>query len=356
MRISRRKIIVQSLQSVLALGSIQYLSACSREDVEQSLESQVRDYASDMAGVSYIGETCIEMAGFDSATADAKLQTELTEKLRGRFAISGMQESFQQQFEALIRKDFADNRIVDVAGWQLSEIECQMVALAASLQGQRQAKALDMTQPTTGQFVEVLDWGPKSTILGNTFNEQSDGHSGLWLKATGASVSVTVVFAGENQVTQVYSDLLTSGIRGEYMQKVINEPGEYTVALYDKTKNIIQPVGQFQVLEPDLSEHGMSEAEFAQCKVLDWGPRHAKSEKPFNPQPTGASAFWVKTNCALEGSILILEGRELKTTVGRNLVTALVPDGHQMEPGEHELEIRLGQSDRVLNTGVFLIE
>lgn len=346
------------MQCILAIGSIPYLSGCSQDDdvIEQPQDSTLLSYALDMDGISFIGATCIKEVGFERSTLDEELQRILTERLQEQFVASGIQGRFQQQLDALIRKDFVDDRVINIKGWMLSETECQMIALAASLQGYREAKLPEKTQPKIGQIAEVENWGPKSTVQGEKFNEQPDGHSGLWVKTDGVSVSVLVVFAGKNQATQVYSDLITSGLRGQYMHDVINTPGEYSVALYDRSKQLIQPIGQFQVVEPGLPAHNMETADLDNCLVEEWGPNHAKTGKPFNPQPGGESAFWVKTNCALDGSTLILDGVYLETAVSKNLLTALVPRGHRMAPGNYEFGIKLGFSERIMKAGLFRVE
>jgi len=356
--LSRRKIIVRTIQCILAIGSIPYLSGCSQDDdvIEQPQGSTLLSYALGMDGISFIGATCIKEVGFDRSTPDEELQRKLVERIQERFVAAGIQGNFQQQLEVLIRKDFADDRVINVEGWLLSETECQVVGLAASLQGYREAEIPEKTQPKIGQIAEIEDWGPKSTVRGEKFNEQPDGHSGLWVKADGVSVSVLVVFADKNQATQVYSDLITSGLRGQYMHDVINTPGEYSVALYDRSKQLVQPIGQFRVVESGLPAHNMGVADLDNCLVKEWGPNHAKAGEAFNPQPGGESAFWVKTNCALDGSTLILDGVHLETAVRMNLLTALVPRGHRMSPGNYELEIKLGFSERIMKAGLFRIE
>lgn len=353
--LTRREVLVRTMQGVLALSSIQYLSACTQDD-DPAQVSPLLEYALAMQGVSYIGTACIEKAGFDRSTPDKELQESLVAGLQDLFVAAGLQGSFQQQFETMIRNDFATNHVVDVEGWQLSATECQMVALAASLQGHRGMKAPKKVPARIGQIAEVEDWGPKSTVQGAKFNEQPDGHSGLWVKAAGVPVSVVVVFADKNQTTQVYADTITSGLRGQFMDDVINTPGEYSVALYDKSRRLIQPIGQFQVLKPGVLANNMEAADLDKCLVEKWGPSHATAGKPFNPQPQGESAFWIKTNCALDGSKLILDGVNLDTTVRKNLLTALVPRGHKMKSGNYELEIKLGFSERILKVGLFRIE
>ncbi len=346
------------MQCILALGGIPYLSGCSQDDdiVEQPQGSPLLKYALGMDGISYIGAACIKIAGFDRSTPDEELQKILLESLQTLFAAAGIQGSFQQQLDGLIRKDFAADHVINVDGWMLSETECQVVALAASLQGHRESILPEKTPATIGQIVEVEDWGPKSTLQGDKFNEQPDGHSGLWVKAGGVPVSVVVVFADKNQTTQVYPDMLTSGIRGQFMHEVINTPGEYSVALYDKSKRLIQPIGQFQVVKPGMPAHNMNEADLDNCKIEEWGPNHARAGKPFNPQPGGESAFWVKTNCALDGSTLILDGVHFETVVRKNLITALIPRGHRMAPGSYALGIKLGFSERIMKAGYFRVE
>ena len=68
---------------------------------------------------------------------------------------------------------------------------------------------------------------------------------------------------------------------------------------------------------------------------------------PFNEQPSGASAFWVRTDCAVTGAVLELDGEPLKTTLRPQLLTASVPAGHELGPGEYPLTLLLPGGERM---------
>jgi len=358
--LTRRKLIASALHSALALGGVHYLAACSEQDapsVEHKGENRkiprtpLVDYALGMQAISYVGTVCLQKIGFAEGTPDVQLQTQLAEQLESQIAALGSGAGMAQKLDSLIRADFAGNRLFEIEGWQLSETECRLAALAASMGGFREPVTPPPLEPKQGKIVKVVDWGPQSTRMGEKFNEQADGHCGLWFKAKGAPASAVLVFAGRNQGAQIYPDSFTSGIRGKFMQEIINTPGEYSVELYDKARQLIQPIGTFRVTG-NKKTAGNGEAENVnQCTVEAWGPTHSDSGHPFNPQPGGESAFWVRTNCALEGSTLIFAGVELKTTVRKNLLTARVPNGHELEPGKYPLEIHLGHSGRLLKSG-----
>jgi len=358
--LSRRKLIVTALQSALALSGAHYLTACSEQDAapvklngasRKIPRTPLVDYALGMQAISYVGAVCLQKIGFGEDTPDLQLQAQLAEQLENQIATLESGAGIPQKLDSLIRDDFAGNRLFEIEGWQLSETECRLAALAASMGGFREPVTPAPLGPKQGEIVDVVAWGPQSTPVGEKFNEQLDGHCGLWFKAEGAPFSAMVVFAGRNQGTNIYPDSFTSGVHGLFMEEIINTPGEYSIELYDKTNQIIQPIGTFRVTGNKMSAGNEQAQDVSQCYVEAWGPTQSDSGRHFNLQPGGYSAFWVKTNCAVDGSILIMAGVELETTVQKNLLTAKVPNGHELAPGKYPLEIRVGNSERRLKTG-----
>jgi len=359
--LKRRQLIIAAAQSALAFGSARYVTACSEQGDSPGEKwgvphTPLIEYALGMQAISYIGAICIAKAGFDRTTPDEQLQSALKQKLDIQLSTSGLEGNIQKQLDVLIRKDFVKQRVFEVDGWQLSETECRLAALAASLQGFREVELPEKSQTRIGQIVEIQDWGPRSTVKGEQFNVQPDGYSALWFKAKGTPAFAIIRFAGKRQVTHIYADLFTSGLRGKLAEEVINTPGVYSVELYDRANQLLQPIGRFQVLEPGVPAQDSITYDLDKCSVEAWGPHQVHTGSPFNLQPGGESAFWVKTNCALDGSTLIFDGVPLQTVVEKDLLTAQVPWGHRLMAGKYQLDIKLGNSDRLLQAGLFRVD
>ncbi|WP_103875361.1 hypothetical protein [Bosea lathyri] len=86
--------------------------------------------------------------------------------------------------------------------------------------------------------------------------------------------------------------------------------------------------------------------------VLDYGPRSARVGVPFNQQPNGQSALWIKLDRNIGGGAVVrLDGRDLPAVVTDGGVSALVPADALKQPGQHELKVvntlRNAESDPV---------
>jgi hypothetical protein len=356
--LTRRKLISCAARAGLLAGTAPMLLACS-EDERPGTGAGVTplaQYALAMQAIAYIGPLCIEKSGFAATDDSDSIRQALTRELEGRLSAAGTEQDLAPSIDALIREDFAGGRIIDVDGWQLSETECRLAALAAATQGRRSPAMPELSPERAGTVVEVSNWGPQSTPQREVFNEQADGHAGLWFKAENAPASAVIVFDGKVQATQVYAGHMTSGIHGKHMEEVINTPGVYTVELLDRARRIRQPIGEFRVIGTAGPQASAGAAAMAACTVQSWGPDRGSAGKPFNEQPGGASAFWVRTDCALPGSELILEGVPLKTTVRDRLLTATVPEGHKLAPGSYELLVRVGGGERLVRAGDFRVQ
>lgn len=304
------------------------------------------------SSTSYAGPKCAEALDLqlqaDPLSLQQQLSDALEEKLAGLDNVSGIEQGLAQ----LTRNDFAGGKILDVEGWQLGHTECQAAALAASLHGFTEPVEVALAPPAEVDFVEVEAWGPDHTLQGEPFNQQPDGHSGMWFTASEIPPSTVMMFSGMPQESNVYMGHMTSGLRGKIMHTTINKPGVYSVDLYDRSKHRIQHVGDFEV----VARH--EPVPFDKCLVIQWGPDHAISGQAFNAQASGASAFWIRTNCADRSAVVVLDGRDLKTTVrsAEGLITASMDDGHELPPGQYELVLRLGDEGNILPIGTLSVD
>jgi hypothetical protein len=348
--LTRRRLITTTAQAAMAGAFLPFLPACTESiPLPESVligRSPLVDFLLTYSNVSYAGPTCATKLGLQPDTEPLALQQALSASLDEKLAsLAG--RDIGQRLQQAAQTDFTQDRVLDIDGWQLSETECQAAALAASMQGFTEPVEVALAPPTEIDFVEVTNWGPRSTLQGETFNEQPDGHSGIWIKASGIPPATIMLFDGKPQNSEVYAEHMTSGIHGKFMNTTITQPGVHTIDLYDRSQNRIQRLGEFEVLERTVP------VPFYKCRIATWGPVQTVEGETFNEQPSGSSAVWIRTNCAQDGVVVMMDGNDLVTTIRQRdgLVTARVEKGHELAAGDYRLELRFGDSGNVLPIG-----
>jgi len=361
--LTRRKLITRTGQVALVATWLPHLTACDEQPKQETLtetpaasEPQgLAEFLLVYSSISFAGPSCALKLGLtplhDPEGMQQTLMGELEAKLQSVSSDNVSSSAISAGLQQLMRADFAQSRVLDIEGWQLSETECQAIALAASLQGFNEPVAVALAPPTEEVFLDVKNWGPQKTLQGERFNEQPDGHSGLWLVADNIPPSTILLFAGRQLETNVYDGSLTSGLHGKFMNSTINVPGNYPVELYDRSHHRVQPLGDFVVVER------REPLPFDQCEVTLWGPVQAISGQPFNQQANGSSALWFQSNCTPENGVVMLDGVDMDTTMRPEnaMFTASMPGGENLLPGEHRLELRFGDSGNVLSIGTFTV-
>lgn len=206
-----------------------------------------------------------------------------------------------------VREDFAAGNVCLVDGWRLSMTECQLSGIrqlaieAGALRAAPEAahSAIDYS---VGEIAPVVDWGPKSTVQGVPFNQQLDGHSGLWFKISGAPTHARIMIDGEVAKTSVKDRVMTSGLHGELQERILSTPGSYEIAVVDPVRRTKQVIGLFEV-KSELSATGQEDAQNQQfCEVTKWGPRQTRPGVAVNEQPDGSMGIWVHSDCLPAGA------------------------------------------------------
>jgi len=96
--------------------------------------------------------------------------------------------------------------------------------------------------------------------------------------------------------------------------------------------------------------------EFGFCKVKAWGAKKTIKGKSFNTQKTGLSAFWMKTDCAPEGTVIRINGKDIKTHVGLPVITAAVDDKTFFpEVGNYQIELFDAETKATHKVGDFTV-
>lgn len=333
----------------LAAGSVSlgWLVACAdSEDAGGNLD----DRLGNLLGIGDVAGACVAALA-ERNHVDAET---LADQLRRQWS---NRPSADRDIAGAIQSDYLAGRTLTVDEWQLSHTECELIALAR-LSGQISGEAIAVAEEFS-DFVEVDNWGPQSTCEGMPFNQQSDGHSGIWVSISeGLTPATVLLFDGKVQQSHIHEKALTSGLRGDYMDEVLSAPGDYPVELLDRSSGRRQRIGTFSVNpvgQRALLGDGSRSSSFS--AVSNWGPQQARSGEAFNEQPDGSSAFWVQTDCPAPGAILRLEGQDLVTRVQGDigLVSALLPADRVLSPGKHVLELHDPASGESLRVGVLEI-
>ena len=76
------------------------------------------------------------------------------------------------------------------------------------------------------------------------------------------------------------------------------------------------------------------------CEIEAWGPQFTAKNKPFNLQPNGNSAFWIKTACAPENVSIMFDGKMIETTRNLPIITGgLKAESYLSRPGKYEVKL-----------------
>lgn len=87
---------------------------------------------------------------------------------------------------------------------------------------------------------------------------------------------------------------------------------------------------------------GAGASKVAAFHIKNWGPKSTKAGIPFNKQPNGNAAFWVKVGSSAEGTDaeLVFAGHALPTAIQDNLLTAQVSRDLYGQPGKYALQVK----------------
>lgn len=236
-------------------------------------------------------------------------QVELIAKLLS--SIKHDTTNMKQKFAHSIRDDFKENRTCLVEGWTLSRTECRLSALAFLLKGRTLVPEVGLApQPRTladmpeAEFGTVERWGPQHGKAGEPFNKQPNGNSSIWLKFIGLErgEGYTLFFGDVKMRTTVHfsNNLLTADLSAEETVQSTLHEGKRPIYIVNLTKRQKQFIGEYQVEgDTKLPASTPSQQGSQFVTVVGWGPSKGKVGKPFNVQPNGSSAIWLK----LEGNI-----------------------------------------------------
>lgn len=295
--------------------------------------------------------------------AETPSMEQLAARLAARIGEAETITQVRARLADLVADDHASSNLCEVDGWQLSATECEIAALrwlaygsAASSDADQASDASSAADPMIGEIVEVTNWGPQGTEQGLKVNEQSDGHSGIWIAASGAPPWIVVMIDGKEAPTVVSDKAVTSGLHGELQTRVLGTPGAYSIALLDPIRRVLQPVGEFVVRprsERALRADGTRSEVF--CVVQRWGPESTPRGVAENAQSDGSMGMWFALACVPSRVELLFGEDALPTTRTEFGITSRVPLPLLQVSGSVALILRDRDSGEQMTVGEFRI-
>ena len=193
-----------------------------------------------------------------------------------RLELTGSQELRPEEFaaalDALIRSEYARGELAPAGEYLLSRSEQLFVAYAVVSQGLHEV-AYTPPQPEVkdGVIAEGAKFGPNFTVVGRIFNEQPDGHGGLWVLAENTPPGTVITINGQEIKTTRKQTSMTGAVYDEQLQELISEPAKHEVALFVPETGIRQVMGQLEVRpRPPAATLEDGSPSTVYCEITQW--------------------------------------------------------------------------------------
>jgi head-tail adaptor len=163
------------------------------------------------------------------------------------------------------------------------------------------------------QLLEIVALGPNPVQVGQPFNLQPDGASAIWVRGSRNIPSDSRIRLGDSILnTTIQGALATAGVPISIIQQAGNLP--------------VSLVGLDGKPRSDIASLEVAVADAQLLEIVALGPNPVQVGQPFNVQPNGASAIWVRASRNIPSDSQIRLGDSiLNTTIQGALATAGVP-------------------------------
>jgi len=316
MSIKRRTLngyFVASVAGGSAIGFVagRYSNISATEIAAPALQ-KLRDAAISASGVHLIGSRINDFEPFNLLGTEQELLS-----LLGLPAAQLIRtEEFQNALSLSVQRDYLSNNLLNVEGYLLSHTEALFVRYALEKQG-LVGVAYEAPAPvvTDGYIASDVKFGPNFTVVGQIFNEQPDGHGGIWVQAKNTPAGTVIMVNDRPIKTRRKPEALTGAIYGEELRSLIAKPAKHRIALFVPDTGIRQDLGEFEVRPrppPAVTESGTASSVF--CEIHEWS---VKSEN-------GGEKIVVRTLCGPRSSALYIGELALTTKVFQHTVEAIL--------------------------------
>jgi hypothetical protein len=157
-----------------------------------------------------------------------------------------------------------------------------------------------------GVIASEVKFGPGFTVVGRIFNEQPDGHGGIWVLAENTPPGTVITVNGETIKTTRKQTVLTGAVYDKQLQALIEKPARHEIALLVPESGIRQVIGELSVRpRPPAAvlEDGRASEMF--CEIEKWSVVKWKNGEKLR----------VDTLCGPRSSVLYVGDTALNTKV-----------------------------------------
>lgn len=316
----RRNFIISGITLVgLSSGFGVYLfKQNNRVHSKEELIKFIKEYAANLRGIS------LDIKNQDSILSENDILVKIFSRYES--LIEDEKIDLSEYTKILIENDFKNNETKVIDGWIISDLEYQFIQLHLALSKNPSFKPIEdkknFANAELKNFMKVHEWGPKNTCVNQSFNEQSDGHSSNWIQIEPYPGLLELYIGGRAIKITKGVDVITTKIEGELFESLTKEESSHEVVLYDKSKNIKQIIGSFDVLSKSNYSDSSVVNNIDDNSIEDWGPKEIDLK---NIKDTESVIFWFKSRCAPPDLIFSALNNILNTTYTTNLLTAVFP-------------------------------
>jgi hypothetical protein len=334
--------LVTGLAAGAGIGFVAGHYAGGRAVVTQPLAARqaLRMLAMNVEGVHQLGLGIYDPGEFSLSGAERILLESLG--LEQRDEVSA--ESLVQALERVIREDYATGRLAMVAQYPLSATEKTFLVYALVQQG-LQDKPYRAPQPEIhdGIIAEKVKFGPTFTVAGQVFNEQSDGHGGIWVLADNTPAGTVITINNRPVKTRWKANSLTGAVYDQELEQMIARPATHQVALLVPETGLRQVLGNLVVRpRPKAAALEGGGASTVFCEIEKWNVVKFK----------GREIVRVNTYCGPRSSTIFVGDLALATRVFPDRIEATL-DRSIVPPGKHPVRMVDIRSGEAVSLGVF---
>jgi len=226
------------------------------------------------------------------------------------------EEMLLTTLQAIMHAEINDGKTSVLNQLVLSQTEADLI-LIATLYAPA-AKNVTTTDNAKNEFAVNPKFGPRNTVVGQVFNEQPDGHGGIWVVTDKALPATTKIeFAGQAIKTTWRSNVVTGAVYGDLLNKVISTTGEFEVALLNTETGGRQVIGSMEIQKrppPAITEDGEDSTVFCEIGRVQMGQLDDKS------------ILSIKTRCAPRGARILIGDSSIETKFNHSAITADLTD------------------------------
>jgi hypothetical protein len=295
-------------------------------DATVHIRNALQEAATAAAGVHQIGLNAEKLDSISAADA----QCALLDRLAPKLGDEGQSHDVFAALDLLIREDYANHETLVINGYALSKSEVLFITYAIKQQGLNKiAYVAPRNELSDGIIAAKIKFGPMSTVVGQVFNEQLDGHGGLWVLANNVPVGTVIAINGTPIKTSWGPKSISGAVYNDELKELIATPASHEISLQVPARGLRQIIGEL-IVKPRppaaILEDGTSSKVF--CEIEKWSTWSSGSEEKLR----------IETLCGPRSAAVYIGNIVLSTRVLPGRIEAVL-DRSVLPKGAHPIRL-----------------